>query len=338
MKPRLIVHIGSPETGAGTLQRALFGARSQLRTACATLYASTERGEQVVKHASVTKAALSNDDREAAAEHAALIADLEHSGCTNLLLSDDDLFVPAPGVPGFFARFAPQFDIEVVCYLRRPDYFAEALYKSFMRAKRFKSIPPVVEFLRDREIRARLDYHKLLAAWRDIGARVTALDFDAETKRQGLVASFLAATGLDDLGELPEKKLGAKTDMRLPLTLCLLGTGEVQKDHGVLVRGMTLAAASLVQADVYSPLRYVLGSVERGKLMEQCAESDGALAKDFGLTFADDMPGEGRSPVTIPQADYLLALIGQLSLLDMRRLVRCCGNNVYAVADSPAAE
>jgi hypothetical protein len=336
MKPRLIVHIGSPETGAGPIQRALVGARVQLQTACATWYASTERGGQLYKHASVTRAAASGDDKEAAAEYAALLADFERSGCTDLLLSDDELFVPTPSVPRFFAAFVPQFDIEVICYLRRADYFTEALYKSFSRLKKYKNIPPIRQFVRDREIRARLDYHRLLVAWRDIGAKVTALDFDEEIKGEGLVASFLNAAGLSEVGELSEKKVRMKSDMRLPLTLCLLGNSEVQKDHALLVRGMSMAAASLVQADVYGPLRYILGSAERENLLAQCAESDNALARDFGLKFADDMPSEGKRPILIPTADYLLALIGQMSLLDVRRLVRCCHNHDYAVADDLA--
>lgn len=324
MKPTLVVHIGTPKTGTSSIQRALFEARGQLRSEAKILYASTDRSNTHTKHLSVTRAATGNDATKAGAEFRALMSDFERSGANMMIVSEEELSAPKERISQFFKRFVPHFDIRVVCYLRRQDYFIESLYNQIMRMRGYQGIPPITEFWRDERFRERLHYHRLLSWWADIPATVVALDFAKEVKDVGLLPSFLRAIGREDFGELPDKAANTSSDMRLLLTLCMLSKAKPDGEHQRLMQGLMRAARSLELRGVYKPIKHTLGSAERELLISTCEVTNEALAEDFGVQFGQERPSEGEEPILAPDAAYLMNLIGELSLTDGVRFINRC--------------
>lgn len=324
MKPRLIVHIGTPKTGTSSIQKSLFDGRGRLRAEVKAHYGATDRGSTHTKHISLTRAATGNDATKQATEYRGVMEDFQRSGCDTLILSEEELSAPKERISAFFKRFVPHFDIEVICYLRRQDYFIESLYNQIMRMRGYQGIPPITEFWRDERFRERLQYHRLLSWWADVPAKVIALDFSREVKDVGLLPSFLRAAGLEELGELPDKSANTSSDMRLLLTLCMLSKAKVDQDHQRLIQGLTRSARSLELRGVYKPIKHTLGSLERELLISTCEVTNEALAEDFGVTFGDERPKEDELAMTAPDAQYLLTLMGELPLNDGIRLLDRC--------------
>jgi hypothetical protein len=324
MKPRLIVHIGTPKTGTSSIQKSLFDARGRLRAEAKVHYASTDRGNVHTKHISVTRACMSSDANKHALEFRGLMEDFERSGCEVMIVSEEELSQQKERISHFFKRFVPHFDLHVICYLRRQDYFIESLYNQVMRMKSYQGIPPIIEFWRDERIRERLNYHRLLTWWQDVPAKVTALDFSAAVKEDGLLPSFMRAAELEDFGELPDKSANTSSDMRLMLTLCMLSKYKVENDHQRLIQGLTRSARSLELRGVLKPLKHTLGSVERELLIDSCDVINEALEEDFGVTFGEERPKEPDEPTLAPDAEYLFTLLGEMPLNDGIRLLDRC--------------
>jgi hypothetical protein len=309
MKKRLIAHIGTHKTGSTSIQKALYESRTQLRKA-GVLFPSTDRGPRPSKHHSVSTAAKSRDPAVAEAEHAALMEEFQASGASTMIVSAEGFSAPNSGVPEFFKRFLGDFDIEVICYLRRQDLFVESLYNQVLRDPGAGERRTIGEFWRDARISARLNYHQTLCAWRDIPARVIALDFAREVKQHGLVNSFLKAARLDGLDTLPEKLANKSPDMNLVLMLRDLHIQEVEHQHKPLIR----AAKSLETAPNYRFLKYTLGSIDRAQLLQEFAAVNADLKHDFGIDFSMDLPAEGHEQIIKPEPSYVLSLIAAMSM------------------------
>lgn len=324
MKPRLILHIGSPKTGSSSIQKALFDSRRKLRETCDVHFASTDRAKAHDKHLSTTKASVGNDTERAEVEYNALIDDFERSGAAHLLVTEEQMWTSKPSVARFFKRFTSTFDVDVVAYVRRQDLFVEGLYSQHMRLSHYRDVPPITEFWRDKRLSTMLDYHKVLMRLQDAGLNVKVLEFSKEVKEFGLMQSFLRATGLTKIGELPDKSANTSPDMRLLLTLCLLSTGRLEGEHQNLINGIFRAGRRLEQCKVFPVMKHTLGSIERQAIITDYAESNENLARDFGITFSDSRPQEGEMPILTPDASYLLALIGDMALTDSVKLFNCC--------------
>jgi hypothetical protein len=309
MKKRLIAHIGTHKTGSTSIQKVLYESRSQLRKA-GVLFPSTDRGPRPSKHHSVSTAAKSRDPAVADAEYKALMDEFEASGASTMIVSAEGLSAPHTGVPDFFKRFSADFDIEVICYLRRQDLFVESLYNQVLRDPGAGERRTIGAFWRDARISSRLNYHQTLCTWRDIPSRVTALDFSREVKQHGLVNSFLRAAQLEGLDTRPEKVANKSPDMNLVLMLRELHIQEVEHHHKRLIR----AAKSLEEAPNYRFLKYTLGSIDRALLLQEFAGVNADLKRDFGIDFSTDMPAEGHEQIVKPEPSYVLSLIAAMSM------------------------
>ncbi|MBN8285752.1 hypothetical protein, partial [Zoogloea sp.] len=309
MKKRLIAHIGTHKTGSTSIQKALYDARGALRQA-GILFPSTDRGPRPSKHHSINTAAKSGLPEAKDAEYRALMDEFNASGAHTMIVSAEGFSAPTPDVAEFFARFLPDFDLEVVCYLRRQDQFVESLYNQVLRDPDNAERRSISEFWRDERISARLDYHTTLARWRDLPAKVIALDFAREVKQHGLLPSFLQATGLQALGPLPDKVANKSPDMNLVLTLRQLHLHGIDHNHKRLIR----AARALDETGDFAFLKQTLGGRERTALLDTFADCNARLAADFGVRFSEDRPKEGTEPIDAPEPRYVMALIALLSL------------------------
>lgn len=311
LRPRLVLHIGTHKTGTSALQGALDGARDTL-LAHGLLYPDTRRPPwpELPKHCSVYQAAASGDAVLQARERDALLSEFDASGAHTLLISEEGLSEPDERIPAFFAPLTDRFELEVVCLLRRQDLFVESLFNQFVREGARRESRPILTFARGRSTRDRLDYHALLSRWAALGAHVQALDFDGPGVRgPGLMAAFEHALKLPALG-LPDRRANPSPDMRLALLLNRLNRQRIGYDLAPLLQ------AARVMAQVGPPpLRHLLGSDERRRLLAEFETSNQRLAADFGVHFSADLPANEPAPaVEDLDVAYLLQLMAGLTL------------------------
>lgn len=308
-RPRLILHIGTHKTGTSALQAALEAARPALLER-GVLYPSTQRPPwpELPKHCSVFHATISNDAALQARERDDLLAEFDASGAQALLISEEGLSEPDERITRFFAPLAETFDIEVLCFLRRQDLFVEALFNQFVREGARRESRPILTFARAPATRARLDYHALLSRWAALPARVQAFDFDHAVRNAGLVASFEGALGLPDLG-LPDQRANPSPDMRLALLLNRMNRLRVNYELTPLLR----ATRALAQAGL-PPIKHLLGSEERRRLLLEFEASNQRLASEFGVLFDTALPAhEPACALEDLDAGFTLQLLAGLS-------------------------
>lgn len=308
-KPRLILHIGSQRAGSSSLQRSLRDARDALLGA-GILYASLERGGHPFKHLSVSRAALSSDAAVQQAERDALLAEFSASGAHTLILSEESLWGADRACLSFFAPLKDHFQLDVVAFLRRPDFYIESLYNQALRAVRDGEQRPIDQYWREPAVRSRIEYHRILGEWRQVADQVHAIELGQTPEQIGLVASFFQRLGLS-MDPLPAETVARPSpDGQAVLAMRVMREAGVSFDAGAV-----LAAAAALKEDPQRPLplRHFLGRAERAAVMTACREDRRALERDEGIAFAKDSPSEGADPVTRPSVDYLLALLGQLA-------------------------
>jgi hypothetical protein len=335
VKPKLIVHIGSPYTKANTVQKGLLFLAHRLRPECGVHHASTERGKHSTRHTSVAKSALGNP-AEARAEREALLDDFRRSKAHTLLLTDEGLFAPKTRLPKFFKELARDFDITVICFLIRQDYFVEAMYRQALRSRHFKDVPDIQDFVGSEMVVPRLDYHAILKDWADVATSMQVRDFRSESEKHGVLGAFQAAAGWEQLGALEKLPELPAVDFRMMLTMRLLGSGVPENDAAELLKALYRADRALTVLQGTEPRSHSLGRRERDTLLERCAASNEKLASRFGVRFSDERPDEPELPPTKPDAHYLMGLMGELSPVEAMRLYRASqGYWLRTLADLP---
>jgi hypothetical protein len=310
MKPRLVIHIGTHKTGSSTIQIALHANRDSLRDA-GVLVPDTSRGPEphLHKHGSVFRAAISRDGALAELERKTLLEEFARSDAHTMLISAEGLCEPVPGIPGFFAPLSAQFDIEVVCLLRRPDRFLESLYNQLVRSDVRREFRSILEASRLPVVRARMDYLSMLVAWKQLDAKMRVVAFDTAVRQDGLLPSFARAAGLPALvaSGVHENR---SVDMRLAVVLAGLNRLNVRYRRGPLIN----AANQIGDALGFPPSRHLLGREARAGLLAEMAPMMAELERMYGVRFDDDLPEDEPSGTTnsIDQR-YLLELLARMS-------------------------
>ncbi|MBI5269809.1 MAG: hypothetical protein HY856_09055 [Burkholderiales bacterium] len=309
-RPQLVLHIGTHKTGTSALQGVFEAQRDRLRGQ-GVCYPITARAPwpDLPKHCSVYQAAASGDAAQQAAEWRVLLDEFEASQAHTLLISEEGLSEPDPSVSRFFAARAADFDITVVCFLRRQDLYVESLFNQFVRESARREARPLLSFLRAPATRARLDYHTLLERWAALPARIHAIDFDADAVRQaGIVRVFERASGMD-LGGVQAPRTNASCDMRLALVL-----NHLHRQREACEMEPLLRAGRALSQSGWPLQRHLLGSQERARLRNDLSPSNRRLAADFGIEWEwPPLPGEAPLATEAPDTAYLLALAAALS-------------------------
>ncbi|PQO21825.1 hypothetical protein C2I36_16300 [Rhodobacteraceae bacterium WD3A24] len=295
---RLVIHIGTHKTGTTSIQEALEKNRARL-AAGSVWYARTNRDPHahLPKHSSLAHALRENTARSAESEISLLLAEFEESGCETLVLSAEGFSELRRESLAPLRELATDFRIDVVCFLRRPDLFAEALWNQFCREGR--ETRTIRDFVRAKGVRARLRYATLLDNWSAF-ATVRAADFDA-ARKTGLLRRF---------GELADIEMPDSTDihgnpspsMNCAAALALLnGSGEAYD------------MKSILDAFGDDGRRCALGRRLRAEVLEEAAEERARLARDYGVSFDDTMPEESRAPLLRPDPAALAPALARLT-------------------------
>ncbi|MBK5928448.1 phosphotransferase [Rhodobaculum claviforme] len=292
MKPRLILHIGTHKTGTTTLQ-ALMAAQRPALAAAGICYPDTTRSSvpHLPKHSSLFEALVDGPDAFAR-EHALITGEFDRSGAHTLVLSEEGLSGPRHGDFGAMARFAGDFDITVVCVLRRQDRLAEALWNQYCREGHEKA--QIEAFVARPRVLLRLDYLRMLTFWQGIGT-VRALSYDDLVRGAGLVAGFAAATGLP-LSPQDDRRENVSPSMACASVLADLNRRGEAGDWHEIERALGPTAR-----------RTALGGRLRRDLLARFAGVNAALDTRFGVRFDGTLPDEPDTPLPGPAAPAYLS-------------------------------
>jgi hypothetical protein len=311
MKKRIVLHIGTHKTGTTSIQKALYLGREAL-AAAGVLYPTTDfdRGvrQKLRKQGEMSAVARRGRPRAVERERSALVSEFEASDAHTMIISEEGLSGPNPHCAEFFAPLAVDYQLDVVCYLRRQDLFVESFFNQIIKRAERSLGDNIIDYLNSERTRARLDYHAMLSRWQALPSRVTALDFSAEIRQGGLLKSFLRAAGVPGV-TLPEEQANTSPDMRVILAMMDMNRLQINFEDKRVLRAGNRASADL------KPLKLLLGTQARRQLLQDCAASNARLAAEFGVSFDERLPDEPEGPVLSADPDYLLRLVGAMTRL-----------------------
>lgn len=294
---KIVIHIGTHKTGTSSIQEALERSRSHLQ-ARSIWYARTDREPHahLPKHSSLTHA-LIKGGQAAEAELSILLSEFTKSSCQTLILSAEGLSELDEKVLAPLRSLSADFDVRVVGYLRRPDYYIEALWNQFCREGREKR--SIVAFSKAPRVIERTNYAALLDVWSCIGT-VRAADFET-AKRRGILGLF---------GELAEIDLPAETEIHgnpSPSMNCAASLAMLNADGADYDLQTVLAA---FEADSRP---FALGARRRQKLLEKVGPALDRLATEYGVSFDTDLPDEPEDPLLQPETGALIEALAFLA-------------------------
>lgn len=312
MKPRLIVHIGTHKTGSTTLQTLMAAQRRELAEAgfCYPTTGHTRNpvnqplNASVWKHQLLAHALVHPDERLFVKEHARLVAEFTTSGQTTMVLSAEGLSGPRPKKHKSLVRmqrFATDFDIEIICLVRRQDSFVESLWNQ--RCKMGKNGVHIDRYADNPLIRAHMTYTAMLDQWATLGT-VKVIGFEAAV-RTGLEATFSAVTGIP---LLPSKHRNISPSMTCAAYMAVLNRwGYENVDWRKL-------------QEVLGPdgPKRALGARLRQKLLADFAGVNAQLFTRYGVEFPQDMPDEPEDMLPAPTRKSVAQIVETLKLVKRR--------------------
>ncbi len=166
---RVIVHIGTPKTGSTFLQhfflenRKIFLENNIFFPTTGLAPINQYRGGRFACHNRLLKAIATQDELGIDAFR----REIEQAGAQNVIISSENFSI-YPDAIEFIASLLHPFDVKIIVYLRRQDFFLESLYKEFINGGWLKLTEDVEKFFFDYEgpygIIPR-NYNKLIAPW-----------------------------------------------------------------------------------------------------------------------------------------------------------------------------
>ena len=309
MKPKLILHIGTHKTGTTTLQTLMANHRASLAAQgfCYPTSGLPEVGTprtDLAKHLLLTRSLIGEPDLFAR-ERDRLLAEFRASGASHLLLSEEGLAAPvvsrADGVEKLRV-FAEEFDIQIVCLLRRQDMFAESLWAQ--RCKLGLTKDHVTKFVHRPNVRNYMTYKPMLDRWATLGA-VEAIAYE-HAAAEGLVSRFSKAIGatltpLEDRNVSPSMDCAAMLAALNARGRTKIGWQKVEKLLGPASRGKAL------------------GSRLRSEILADFADHNAEMRAAYGVDFPATLPNEPEDPVAVPSLEEIRRIE---RLLDQKVLKR----------------
>ncbi|MEP2529969.1 hypothetical protein [Shimia sp.] len=297
MKPTLFLHIGTHKTASTVIQDALDKNRDVLRAA-GLLFPATTRGlfPELPKHDELFQTLVDPDPSAFEAEFAAFMKEYEVSGCKDMLLSEEALSEPRPEAYEKLRRFEKHFEIRVICYLRRPDFFLESLWNQ--RCKEGICKVPVGPFSRSPFNRERVFYDNILDWWSGF-AKVEVINY--ETVKDGqILDSFAEVMGYSfaDAGN-PVRNAS-------PSAQCALLMAAMNR------QGIRFERRRMIAAFAGDQGKYALGGRLRADLLKDLAPHLERLEQGYGVRFDMEMPDEPKIPLTLLNPDICAKAVATL--------------------------
>jgi rhodanese-related sulfurtransferase len=284
-KPRLLLHIGTHKTGTTSLQFTMSETRETLREA-GFCYPDTTRGRfpGLNKHASLY-GALDDGPDAFRREYALITEEFARSGAACLVLSEEGLSHPKYDLLAQMSRFAEDFEITIVCYLRRHDLMLEGLWNQYCREGLVAV--HIADYLRQPGIYQRVKYLTLLEFWGALG-RLRVRSYDMAIRGHGLFRDFSDVTGI------PLPVDGDRRENRSPSMNCAAILAELNR------RGISVPWQLIEFGIVPESRRTALGARLRREILARFADDTAVLAQRYGVEFPSDLPDEPEDPLAAP--------------------------------------
>lgn len=312
MKKDIFIHIGTHKTGTTSIQQALAN-NYELLLQKGILYPSTEREPwpNLPKHTSIYASIRSKNKDNFLNEIDTLKKEIEDSNCNIIILSEEGLSEPNIDIINFFRFFINDFNLHVICYFRRQDYFVESLYNQFVRERVRSETRDIISFMYSPDIINRLDYYSILENWRSITENIYAYNFDDEILTNGLLSSFFNHFNIENL-EIKDKKSNRSPDMEFILILSKMNKYGFDLNLNKLLH----ASRNIEKSKFFRKNKFLLGKVNRINLIEHCKNSNELLHNHYGIEFSNALPEENHffmhDDISI---EYCLLLLSELSQL-----------------------
>ncbi len=195
------------KTGSSTLQRFLSRNRIGLRALGVYYPPSTGAdGRRQPKHNALFTAISHEADfgvgHPVLGPSAALVEDLarriEQSRARIAIVSAEGFSGERPVFARAFAPLATRFDVRIVVFLRRQDFWVESFYKQMVLSREVREARSFKDFLSAPSTRAHLDYPAILGWWADAfdTRAIRIVPFEPALRGEGPVRMFLHAAGL----------------------------------------------------------------------------------------------------------------------------------------------
>lgn len=297
---KLILHIGTHKTGSTAIQRWLHSNPDLLRQH-GFKYGDTSRADRhwIKQHTSLYRA-LSNPNFSFEVEKKAILDDFNASGCHTLILSAEGLSEPSFWKMIRMKEFSEFFDITVICFLRRQDYFIESFWGE--NSKQSLETRTLEDFFNDTYLGRRLRYDTLLDFWSEF-TTIKAVAY-ADILKLGAVAKFAQITDIPFDGSTA--RINKSPSMNCAAMMNILSRRKIRFNPFLLK-----------QLFVFDRRKYALGSRLRTQVLNDLKESNQRLAEKYSVTFSDEMPREGGEPILHPSILSLVtaATLGVIALI-----------------------
>ena len=301
VKKKLVLHIGTHKTGTSTIQ-ALLGDNRKLLLESGILYPSTDRGPnpKLQKHTSLFLSVCQGAGKFSQ-EYSLIMREFDQSNCSVMVLSAEGFSSPQFKQRNFhlLKKFSEYFDIKVVCFVRRQDYFMESLWNQ--NCKNGQQLSHIVDFLKNGKNSQRQLYLNSLNFYSEF-CDVRVINFDLAVK-DGLEKTFAEISGIP----IPTSKRPRNVS---PGSSCALTMAAMTK------LGLEFNTMSIIEAFKKDKSKFVLGSKLRKKLLDEMYVHNTRLASGYGIIFSDFLPDEGPDPVLEPDQSHVIAALSNLSMMN----------------------
>ncbi len=210
-KPRLLIHIGSTKTGSTFIQHYLEHNRAELLRRGVYvpergLFWQPTRPHKQAGHAHLVP--LAKQRKDSVKKHVDATIELLGGRVHTVILTSEAYFLNQNSIE--IARQFADYDVRMVCYLRRQDDWANSQYGEFVAGGAVGRVDvPISAWLNQDVTENRMNYLSTIQLWASVIGKENLLIGIYEKGRRAasdIVGDFLDLTGLTDCAGLPTPK------------------------------------------------------------------------------------------------------------------------------------
>lgn len=290
MKPKLILHIGTPKTGTSSLQNYLEQNREFHLKECGLFYPRTARtrGGQCPRHYFLYSTAMGHLQGRPRTDAKETLIDLiaqefAESGATTGFLSEELLCSPAHDIATFYGDLQARFDVSVLIVLRRQDLFIESLYNQMVRSN--AETRSVKEFIDAPDIHPWTDYYAIIQRWSSVFGddAIRVLKFDSKQNAARLIWQVFKTFSLK-LPSIPDiPRVNVSPSREIVETLRTVNNSPrlraLPADRGRKIRKQLVRLFKGLHQGPQNTR--ILGKEDRRRLLDECREGNDEIARRY---------------------------------------------------------
>ena len=292
MKKTLFIHIGEPKTATSSIQTFLFKNQGLLKKK-GILYPGFITGHHDVANEIIfnTLSQIHGNKKSPAKK---FIQKLKKSRYKTYILSAENFCRLYDNVSRLKALIPDDVDVKIICYIRRQDELAEAVYNQRVKSPRGKTWLTIDEFIA-RHSGIILDHEKVLAPWEEAFGKenIIVRCFEERQLKTDIITDFLDAMGLeaDEDFMIPGKRINERFDWTL---VELIRQCKIQfKDD---IEFHTFLIEYFMEQNIPSTgIKHILSPEKRRKIIESYEDSNRNVAvkylgREDGRLFYNALP------------------------------------------------